>query len=522
MGLKKCDLVTQSDPICNVYIPTCPTLGGARNCKWKKIGSTEVLWNTKTPSWTQRVRVSYNFAKHQLLRFSLVDVDNKKTKAGDDLGCCDVSLASIVRNGTTKQLLTNQKGKGGFGTLTIHAHDENAEGRVRVTLMLRGSHLDKKDLNGSSDPYYKLCSVIDGFGFTSTLYTSPTIPKTLNPAWQSHTFYVPTQGMPLDRVHLSCTVHDENKLKADKVIGEAWFTLKDLERLPTLPLIKQTKAGMRFKKSKNKNSGELIVQLGKVQKMPSFISFLHGGLRLNLIVAVDFTASNKSINDPLSLHNMSNPNRPSPYYQALHGIGSVLSAYVSDDSITGLGFGASLPGHGGETSFDFSLDGSHDGKVKGVQGLLQAYKTALRYVTFSGPTNFTTLIQNAMKVSMAMPVTQNNMHFSILLILTDGIITDMSSTVNAIIEASHIAPLEILIVGIGDANFEEMRRLDGDTEKLRNDSKTRQAKHDIVHFVKYDPKLPIEELASEVLKEIPQRVVEFMVDSDIQPIELSR
>ncbi len=52
-----------------------------------------------------------------------------------------------------------------------------------------------------------------------------------------------------------------------------------------------------------------------------------------------------------------------------------------------------------------------------------------------------------------------------LLILTDGEITDMRETKKAIIRASHL-PMSIIIVGVGGCLFENMIVLDGDDGRL--------------------------------------------------------
>ena len=41
-----------------------------------------------------------------------------------------------------------------------------------------------------------------------------------------------------------------------------------------------------------------------------------------------------------------------------------------------------------------------------------------------------------------------------LLLLTDGGVTDFADTVRALVDASHL-PLSVLIVGVGDGNFGE-------------------------------------------------------------------
>ena len=48
-----------------------------------------------------------------------------------------------------------------------------------------------------------------------------------------------------------------------------------------------------------------------------------------------------------------------------------------------------------------------------------------------------------------------------LLLLTDGVLSDMSSTIDAIVRASNY-PLSIIIVGVGGADFTDMNTLDCD------------------------------------------------------------
>lgn len=54
-----------------------------------------------------------------------------------------------------------------------------------------------------------------------------------------------------------------------------------------------------------------------------------------------------------------------------------------------------------------------------------------------------------------------------LLILTDGDIHDMQETTDLIVELSRF-PVSIIIVGVGNEDFEKMRFLDSDDKILRN------------------------------------------------------
>ena len=73
--------------------------------------------------------------------------------------------------------------------------------------------------------------------------------------------------------------------------------------------------------------------------------------------------------------------------------------------------------------------------------------------------------------------------YFILLILTDGVVTDMSDTREAIVRASHL-PMSVIIVGVGNADFTDMQILDGDDGVLRS-PRGEPALRDIVQFVPF-------------------------------------
>ncbi|CAM6001879.1 unnamed protein product [Sphagnum balticum] len=84
----------------------------------------------------------------------------------------------------------------------------------------------------------------------------------------------------------------------------------------------------------------------------------------------------------------------------------------------------------------------------------------------------------------------------------------MEQTVDLVIEAGEL-PLSIIIVGVGNANFDNMNRLDGDNG-LYN-SKGQRAKRDIVQFVPFrEVQLNPDLLARELLAELPQQVIQYM------------
>lgn len=77
-------------------------------------------------------------------------------------------------------------------------------------------------------------------------------------------------------------------------------------------------------------------------------------------------------------------------------------------------------------------------------------------------------------------LSQENQVYHILLIITDGVVSDIESTKSAIVEASQ-QPLSIVIVGVGNEDFSDMALLDSDDKLLQYG--TEFAERDIVQFV---------------------------------------
>ncbi|XP_058711573.1 copine-5-like [Poecile atricapillus] len=78
--------------------------------------------------------------------------------------------------------------------------------------------------------------------------------------------------------------------------------------------------------------------------------------------------------------------------------------------------------------------------------------------------------------SSAAMVLDGSQYF-VLLIITDGVISDMAQTKEAIVNAAKL-PMSIIIVGVGQAEFDAMVELDGDD--IRISSRGKVAERDIV------------------------------------------
>lgn len=143
-----------------------------------------------------------------------------------------------------------------------------------------------------------------------------------------------------------------------------------------------------------------------------------------------------------------------------------------------------------------------------MEHLMQLYNKALVSVDFSGPTLFAPIIQEAFNIAR-MNAQEGSNTYQVLLILTDGEIHDMEQTVDLLVAHCNL-PLSIIIVGVGNAEFSNMVRLDGDNG-LYN-SKGQKGQRDIVQFVPFrEVGMNSDVLAQELLAELPSQVTQYMV-----------
>ena len=246
-------------------------------------------------------------------------------------------------------------------------------------------------------------------------------------------------------------------------------------------------------------------------RRPKFVDYLMGGCELQLAVAIDFTGSNGDPRKPGTLHYIHRDDQLNQYEKALTAVGSVLARYDSDQMFPVWGFGAKF---GGVIQHCFQVGPSAE--VSGVSGILEGYRQVFRTgLTMSGPTVFAEVI--ALAAAQARAKQEYNAKigkqaYCILLILTDGAVTDKQQTKQALINASD-APLSIVIVGIGNADFSDMKFLDD------FQSQEGGMGRDICQFVEFSRhENNRQSLTRETLDEIPDQLVDYFFSRGIVPL----
>ncbi|XP_021369991.1 copine-8-like isoform X3 [Mizuhopecten yessoensis] len=382
------------------------------------------------------------------------------------------------------------------------------------------THLDKKDFLGKSDPFLIFYRANEDNSYT-TVHKTEVIKNTLNPTWRP--FTITARALcngDYDRsIKVECYDWDGDGGSHD-LIGVFTTNLREITRGGSSGSTYQVINPKKKAKKKNyKNSGQVTVMNCKIEINPSFLDFVKGGTQLNFTVAIDFTASNGNPSSPTSLH-YNSPYQPNQYGSAIQAVGEIIQDYDSDKLFPVLGFGAKLPD--GSISHEFPVNfNSANPYCAGIQGVMQAYYGALQQVQLYGPTNFAPVIQHVAKFATSM---RDGNNYFVLLILTDGVITDLPNTIEAIVHSSGL-PLSIIIVGVGNAEFDAMDVLDADNQKLS--SRGKQAVRDIVQFVpfrdflggKFGNNMQVSQaaLAKEVLAEIPDQFLQYMKANNIKP-----
>ncbi|KAM4736434.1 copine-4 isoform 3-T3 [Anableps anableps] len=509
-GISDRDALSKPDP--------CVILKMQSHGQWMEVDRTEVIRSCVNPTYSKVFTLDFYFEEVQRLRFELYDINSSHNglKQADFLGSVECTLGQIISHRNLSKALLRPGGTVGKAIITITAEELTGNDDY-IELSFSARKLDDKDFFSKSDPFLEIYRVNDD-ATMQLVYRTETIMNNLNPVWK--TFKVSLNSLcsgDHDR-KLQCTVWDWDSNGKHDYIGEFEASFKEMRgaidgRQVQWPCINSK---YKVKKKNYKNSGIVILNQCKIIKMHSFLDYIMGGCQIQFTVAIDFTASNGDPRNSCSLHYI-HPYQPNEYLKALVAVGEICQDYDSDKMFPAFGFGARIPPDF-KVSHDFAVNFNEDNpECAGIQGVVEAYQACLPKLQLYGPTNIAPIIQKVAKSASQEVHTKEAMQYFILLILTDGVITDMADTREAIVQASHL-PMSIIIVGIGNADFGDMQMLDGDDGILRS-PKGEPVLRDIVQFVPFRnfKHASPAALAKSVLAEVPNQVVDYYNSKGIKP-----
>jgi hypothetical protein len=492
-NLKDEDILSKSDPFVIIKDVT--------RAPARIVGKTEVVKNNLNPSFTTHIETNYFFETKQSFTAEVWDFDPDGEH--DLLGTAAFTVGQLM-SASGSSLTLNLQPKGQI-ILTGMNEGKGSSIRGSASFVIHGKQLKNMDTFGKSDPFFVVSRVLFAGGAgpanLETLFRSEVVDNDLNPKWKSQPTKIDLKrlcGGDVDAQNIKIEVFDEDVTENEK-IGECVVSLRQLAvaqaRQATggggaveYPLLEVTAGGG----TTSKIAGYLLIST-TVTLEHSFLQLLKAGLQLNVAFSVDFTGSNLECKNPNSLH-FYHPTQANQYIQSMLAVSDVVQEYDSDRQFPCFGFGAILPGSK-EANHFFHLNLGPNPYISGMQAVIDTYVQTVQQIRFYGPTNFAPTIRNVANGARQAPGV-----YTILLIMTDGEITDMNDTIKEIRSAVD-APLSLLIVGVGNADFSSMERLDGDNG-------TPLASRDMVQFVPmrdFANRAP-EELAAALLAEIPKQV----------------
>ncbi|KAF2579310.1 hypothetical protein F2Q68_00004202 [Brassica cretica] len=477
-NLRDRDVLSKSDPMVVVYRKE-------KDETLSEVYRSEVVLNSLAPKWIKKFTLAYHFETVQTFLFRVYDVDTQYQNSKEEmlkldqqqfLGEATCVLSEIITK-STKTITLELKRKEGVAAQTQHHHgkliihaEESLASKITTEIVFRCSSLESKDLFSKSD--------------------SPLI--------------------------IECS--DFNSNGKHSLIGKVQKSLSDLEKLQLtgqgINLSLPTTGAGQSKVLKS----QLFVDKFTETVQHTFLEYLASGFELSFMVAIDFTASNGNPRLPDSLHYIDPSGHLNAYQRAIVDVGEVLQFYDSDKRFPAWGFGARPIDS--PVSHCFNLNGSSSySEVDGIQGIMTSYTSALFNVSLAGPTLFGPVINSAAMIA-SQSLAQGSRRYYVLLIITDGVITDLQETKDALVSASDL-PLSILIVGVGGADFKEMEILDADRGERLESSSGRVASRDIVQFVALrDVQHGEVSVVQALLAELPSQFLTYMRIRNMKPVPL--
>uniref|UniRef100_A0AAR2J8E7 C2 domain-containing protein n=1 Tax=Pygocentrus nattereri TaxID=42514 RepID=A0AAR2J8E7_PYGNA len=501
-GISDRDALSKPDP--------CVVIKMQSHGQWLEVDRTEVIRSCINPTFSKVFTLDYYFEEVQRLRFELYDMNSSHNgmREIDCLGAMECTLGQIVSQRKLCRALLKQSNTVGKSMITITAEELTGNDDY-VELSFSARKLDDKDFFSKSDPFLEIYRVNDD-GTQQLVYRTETVMNNLNPVWKTFKTSLNCLCSGDHERILKCTVWDWDSNGKHDFIGEFEATFKEMRGAIDGKQVQWECINPKYKvKKKNyRNSGIVILNQCKIIKMHSFLDYIMGGCQIQFTVAIDFTASNGDPRNSCSLHYI-HPYQPNEYLKALVAVGEICQDYDSVLHFILYSF---------QVSHDFAINFNEENpECAGIQGVVEAYQNCLPKIQLYGPTNIAPIIQKVANSASEEVHTREAMQYFILLILTDGVITDMADTREAIVHASHL-PMSIIIVGVGNADFTDMQTLDGDDGILRS-PKGEPVLRDIVQFVPFRnfKHASPAALAKTVLAEVPNQVVDYYNSKGIKP-----
>ena len=434
-------------------------------------GITEKVTKDKSNNiiFTKFFILEYHFEKNQLLKIQIIKGINEEINItiGNILGCKDNIFTKQLSDNSIFEIHLEEIDNNNFNTLFDISIDGNFLG-MKIAYLIKYLGTESNPENYS---IYKseLCDNLSKYNFF--------IP------------HIPTKIIsPDNNLNDMISIEIYDYLHSKKLIEQINTISNFLDKEINIEIV----------------NGKIKIKL-KNKKEHSFIDYIKEGLQLNLSIGIDFTSSNKSIEELDSYHYIGKENLN--YYEIIiKKCGDIIENYNKNQLFSIYGFGGKLPGEK-IVNQCFALNGNNEKpEIKSIENVLITYRNILPVIKLCDYGLLSPIIMEINNKVKEEIKENKNKFYNILIILTCGNIKDEKETINNIVESSFL-PISIIIVGIGNGDFRNMDLLE-ENDDLLIDSYNRKCNRNNIKFIRFDKYLNQQNiLIEEILKEVPKQIV---------------
>jgi len=549
--LPKKDSFSPADAFCCIWeIPPGHRINSKKVSKLparheKELGRTEVVRGNPDPSFPTTFRLEYKFQEEQ---HYIVRVYNEDLKYSTDLkehdfigGCC-FTLGELMGAGGCSVARPLQHGK----SFLILIGQEIVETREVLEFRFSGQDLGllerkRNKVQLAKDVAKDVIDTMQKVNITNalekfnlyfrfeklnpddqtwkTVWKSEVIKDSQNPTWAGAR--LPLQLLCDDDPYtqVKITIWDWNRFQPDSIVGFVETTVSDmvqqsLRGIPVYNVMIEKKRILRG--TKLKKAGIIKVLKSNILQIPSMLQYISGGCRMDLMFAIDCTKANGDWRDEDSQHYHSST-WLNDYQAAIHKIATIYGAFGGEKDYAMWGYGAKINGQQIQQPF---LMGE---KLEDADALIEAYDRNFAPDNTAFELGDNGYLKPVIQAGMyrAIKSNQASQCYSTLVILTTGEISDVVDAIDVICAAAEDAPLSIVIIGVGNDDFQFVDLLLGcgdESGKLRHSNGVPIAR-ELVNFVTFQEfNGNASQVAVESLREIPEQFVQFFTSSGIMPL----
>jgi len=469
-------------------------------------GKTEVIKNTLNPSWLEKVYMDYHLGSPERVNIKIFNERKKKNKLDEEICSVFFEIGAIL--GSSGNVKARNISNG--GCVFVHAVKVQTSQFGELYLHLLGFDLKK---NGFFEPdaFFEISRLDRGVTgeFSTPVARSAHCLSNSNPRWKALTI----------DVNALCDGNKDNPIVIDvygyRRSGKHYFLGNHKTNVNKLlaanhktnvnKLLRASKRDTLDLCIEHKKKGSIFVFEAKINILdrPCFLDYLSGGMEIKALFAIDFTGSNGHPRDPKSLHYALGDSslKGNDYQKAISAIGEIIVKYDSDKKFPVFGFGARY-----ENIIRHCFQVGYESEVFGVGGILDAYRSMFQSpIILSNETSYHHCIAVASrKAKVAQDIRQC---YSVLIILTAGDLKNDTKTKESLLFAKE-SPLSIIIIGIGNQNFEPILQLM--TFCVENDLR--------VTFVPFHQHLYSKQsLTNKALENVPSEIVNYFYSRGRMP-----